>query len=185
MNSTIKGIIGLVIFAYLAILLNSSKSPQNMDQISSNLHINNNSRFKLVGSSDWTHLLLVNKGISQESLEALLQDINCARISANLDTMGIPPTTANGKMGMYALINLYIFDDPLFATVQNYTKWIKSDLSDKSYGTKIVAFFNYNKVLDKTYMSIGMPKGSLKGFNNTFKKLEPLNIAECVQRYRQ
>jgi len=57
----------------------------------------------------------------------LITAIACHRRAGNLKDIGIPPTTHRGNKGLYAVINIFFFRDPGWASVDKLARWFKVD----------------------------------------------------------
>jgi hypothetical protein len=73
--------------------------------------------------------LVVDKGTPYAGLRALLLAFRAAREQGRLGEL-IPPTTPKGSLGPYAIVNVYVMDDPTWADEEHLRKAVSANVDD-------------------------------------------------------
>jgi len=137
--------------------------------------------FKIVGTYQNSHILLVPSSTSAEQLTDLITAIACHRRAGNLKDIGIPPATPRGKMGPYAIINIFFFNNPSWASVDKLARWFKlekGDTFDAKFGQHIKAYYFYSILYPAEVASLGYADSG-RPYSRDYKPLTPVNLAQC------
>jgi hypothetical protein len=74
--------------------------------------------------------IVVDKGTPRDGLRALVLAFRTARGQGRLGEL-IPPTTPKGNAGPYAIVNVYVMGDPLWADAKHLSMAVSPDVTDK------------------------------------------------------
>lgn len=125
--------------------------------------------FKVVGQDLTAISILVPPTTSTGQLKALIHEFRRARQSNTLSKM-IPATTKGGDMGDYAIVLIFVFSDPQWASADNLKKYYKLNMRNptdkafnKKYGSNIRAEYAYS--LLEEYGSVGFSDGIVRTKN--------------------
>ena len=80
-------------------------------------------KFEVIGRYNTALSLLVAPSTKKDQLKKLIYALKDARQNNMLGKM-IPPTTPGGVKGQYAIIQIFIFNEPKWATEQILTKYL-------------------------------------------------------------
>jgi len=102
-----------------------------------------------VGGQDETDVsIVVDKGTSRDGLRALVLAFRTAREQDRFREL-IPPTTPKGNAGPYAIVNIYVMDDPTWANAEHLRISVSDDVSkkfEKEFDAHTLAFYGLNQV---------------------------------------
>lgn len=103
------------------------------------------SAFKVVGRSNPALALVVPQSINRDRLIGILRQFQRARRDGTFDRL-IPPTTAGGKLGNYAVVMVFILSDKKLASTQQLQRFLNDDPHTKSFrkfANSIKAYYYY------------------------------------------
>lgn len=129
--------------------------------------------FKVVAQDKTALSILVSKNTTAEQLKMLISEFRTARKNNTLSKM-IPATTKGGQLGDYAIVWIFVFSEPEWATADKLQKFIKSSLKsttdkqfDKEYVKHIKAEYFYSTL--EEYGNFGYDDGMVRSPN--YKKI--------------
>lgn len=86
--------------------------------------------FKVGGQDETDVSIVVDKGTSRDGVRALVLALRTAREQDRFREL-IPPTTPKGNAGAYAIVNVYVMDDPTWANAEHLRILVSADASKK------------------------------------------------------
>lgn len=138
--------------------------------------------FKVTGTNQTSVALAVPKETTEDQLGDLVTAISCARKNGKLDDLGVPPTTPRGNKGPSAIISVYIFNDPAWATSERMHQWLESDDGSsfsRQFGQKVQAHYHYSVLGDQEQLSIGFASGG-RPFTRSYRLLAAPTAELCA-----
>lgn len=129
--------------------------------------------FKVGGQDKTAISILVSPNITKEELKSLIFEIKAARTAETLSKM-IPPTTKGGAFGDYAIVWIFVFSEPEWASRNNLMKFINANTQnpeDKVFSEELVKNIKaeYYYSVSKEYGNIGFNDGT--NSNKDYEKL--------------
>jgi hypothetical protein len=124
-------------------------------------------KFKITGRYENQLAILVPKNTSSAQLEQLIYEIKKAR-EGNYLNKYFPPTTPKGKMGIYAIIGVYVFADESKATTKMLKKYLMgsdstgADKFTQQYAEKILAHYYYHIGGNQEFGCLGIRAPGIK-----------------------
>ena len=131
-------------------------------------------KFEVIAQDKTALSILVPKNTTAEQLKALIFEFRNARKNNSLSKM-IPPTTKGGEFGDYAIVWIFVFSEPDWATADKLQRFMKSSLksaTDKQFNREYVKhikaeyFYGY---LSEEYGNLGYDDSIVRSPN--YKKL--------------
>lgn len=126
-------------------------------------------KFKVVAQDKTALSILVPQNTTAAQLKALIHELRTARKSNTLSKM-IPATTRGGQLGDYAIVWIFVFSEPDWATGDKLQRFIKSSLRsstdkqfDKEYVKHIRAEYYYAP--SEEYGNLGYDDGIVRSPN--------------------
>lgn len=111
--------------------------------------------FKLKGKYSTSLSLLVPPNTTKDHLKTLIYEFKRAREGNYLSKM-IPPTTKGGKFGDYAIVEIYVFSNPDWASSTKLQKFLNASYLNpadikfsKEFCKNIKAYYLYSLPLKK------------------------------------
>ncbi len=94
--------------------------------------------FKVTAQLGLNVSVLVAKGTSESDLREVVFELSCARRENRLQALGIGPTTLGGVKGPYFVVQVYVFDDPDYASAAKRNQFIESDdRKDRTFSNSV------------------------------------------------
>lgn len=130
--------------------------------------------FKIIGRTQTALSILVPENTNEDQLKALLFKFREARQSNTLSTL-IPATTPSGQKGDYAIVWIFVFNEPDWAHIDKLERFIDAtgpqDPYNETFGNHIRAEYYYG-FPDRETGSIGYHDDSGSDFSTQdFQKL--------------
>jgi hypothetical protein len=104
--------------------------------------------FKVGGQDETDVSIVVDKGTSRDGLRALVLAFRTAREENRFREL-IPPTTPKGNAGPYAIVNIYVMDDPTWANAEHLRIAVSADVSkkfEKEFAAHTLATYGLNQI---------------------------------------
>ncbi len=141
---------------------------QSSDRIERS-HMKTIPKFQIVAQYDRSLSILVPQNTTAEQLRTLIFEFRTARKSNMLSKM-IPPTTRGDRLGDYAVVSIFVFSEPDWATSDKLKKFIESksdaDLQfDKEYVKHIKAGYSYVALISSEQGTLGYYDGIVRSPN--------------------
>lgn len=131
--------------------------------------------FKIIGKYQTSLTLLVPAKTTDAELKKLIFKFREARVSNELSRL-IPPTTPKGSKGSYAVVDIYVFSEEIWASSEKLGKFIRTSMKSKSdrefsreYANHIRAYYFYSIPASEETGSIGYDDGMDR--SKKYKKL--------------
>jgi hypothetical protein len=115
--------------------------------------------FKVAGHDSTAFTIVVAPSTTEQQLTALINGFRAARANGSLNQL-IPPTTARGSKGPYAVVMLFVMSDPRWATSQRLHAFINPTTSgisaaEREFGKRVLAYYYYTYIGNQDIGSLG------------------------------
>lgn len=129
--------------------------------------------FTLGGQDKTTISIIVSPTTTKDELKSLIFEFKTARADSTLSKM-IPPTTRRGAFGDYAIVWIFVFSEPEWASRNNLIRFVDAspknpddNLFSQEFVKHIRAEYYYS--MSSEYGSLGYNDGTLH--NDEYEKL--------------
>ncbi|MFZ1988446.1 MAG: zinc ribbon domain-containing protein [Alphaproteobacteria bacterium] len=126
-------------------------------------------KFQVVAQYGRNLSILVSQNTTAEQLKALIFEFMTARKSNTLSKM-IPATTRGDRLGDYAVVSIFVFSEPDWASTDKLKRFIESESDadlqfDKEYVKHIKATYGYTALISSEQGSLGYDDGVVRSPN--------------------
>lgn len=129
--------------------------------------------FKVIGRDITALSLLVPQNTTGEQLAQLISAFRQARKENSLGRMGIPATTLGGKSGDYAIIIIFVFTEPEWASESTLKQGMRSSYGSPFYdefGKHVKAYYYFDVASGTEEGSVGYAEDG-KVYSSAYRKL--------------
>jgi hypothetical protein len=125
--------------------------------------------FKVAARDSTTVVLLVPASVTEADLTNLINALRTARGKGTLSQF-FPATTPGGSGGPFFAVVVFVMSDPVWATTRRLKEFIAEEPSEKEFGKRILASYNFSGFTKQESGAIGYMYGG-RQYTPQYKKL--------------